>query len=293
MGGRNALSKVLGIFRAFQKITELISVRDGVALYHMITWPIWLFGLIFKLSGWKQGVWYSHHHADFALRSTTLLVDRFFSPTTTTFPIKVNKKLVATGHSLNFSNISAPKENRTTRQLNSIYCIGRIAPVKRIELLLRELAMLDLEDRKKISVKLIGPAQSREYMEFLKEEAAILQINLLILGPMLRSDLLKFLEEIEFIFNGTPKSVDKAALEACASGAILITNNIELCSLTGMDSIWENVKPNRIPTILEQVQYLSNIGTKRLIEIANHVQVTTRFKNDYFNTIKVIERELR
>jgi|GEM_PF-1734420 len=291
-GGKSIQEKIRGMLNAIRLVSWSIGKGKGAVLYHMTTWPILFFGPLFKLRAWKQGVWYSHNYADWPLRITGCFIDKYFSPTIETFPLEVNSKLIATGHSLDFSSVSNPNLTQMDRKLDSIFCIGRIAPVKRIEILLQELAVVRDTNRNEITVTLLGPTQDQRYLEFLQRQATSLGIVLAVMGPMGRSTLLQFLKQVKFIFNGTPRSVDKSALEACASGAILISNNEALQHLTGMDWFWQRSNSGKIPEIHEQINNLLRLSNDELNEIASHIQITTRVENDLVNTLRVIKTQL-
>jgi glycosyltransferase involved in cell wall biosynthesis len=292
IGGKGLIRRSLGIMDSFKVIIGMRKKKRTVVLYHMITWPIIVFGPFFKLGAYKQGLWYSHHYADLPLRITSKIVDKYFSPTRGTFPLKSKRNLVNTGHSLDFTEFSRNRAMQCARNNYSIYCIGRIAPVKQIELLIDVLASLKNKIPKQISVSLIGPIQDVGYLEFLKDRSKYTGIDLLLTGPMLREELIPFLQSVKFVFNGTPSSVDKSALEACASGAILITDNSELQYLTGMDLVWRNVPIGPNPSVGDQVNYLINQNEDALINISKHVISSTISKNDFMNTIRLIKREL-
>lgn len=291
-GGDTLWLKAVGILRAYIQLTKLLRPNNSIVFYHMLTWPIIFFGPIAKFMKHKQGVWYSHNHADLPLRMTQLLVNKYFSPTVNSFPLRNKSKLVTNGHSIDFENFPDCQAIRRDWKLNEIACIGRIAPVKSIELLFEALNQLNSPLRSGINVRLIGSIQDQQYWELLQNRAQNSGIKLIFSRPLIRDELVPFLKNIEFIFNGTPNSVDKSALEACATGAIPITNNDDLMKLTGADIFWKNSRFAGAPSVYEQIMYLIGANHQELIEFSLLVQQSTRSKNDVKSKVDSIRREL-
>lgn len=291
-GGGNFWLKSVGILKTYRQMTKLLRQNNSIVFYHMVTWPIVFFGPLAKLLKHKQGVWYSHNHADIPLRITQPLVNKYFSPTVNCFPLRDKSKLVTNGHYIDFEDFPDCQAKHLDWNLNEIACIGRIAPVKRIELLFEALNQLSSRLKSGISVKLIGYVQDQQYWEFLQNRAQIYGINLILSQPLVRSELVPALKNINFIFNATPNSVDKSALEACATGAIPITENEDLIKLAGADIFWKNSKFAGAPSVYEQIKYLMSTNRQELIGFSLLVEQSTRSQNDVKSKVNSIRNEL-
>jgi len=292
IGGQSRLLKALQAIRTYGKLRDVLRHSDAIVLYHMMTWPILLFGMYFKIRHCKQGVWYSHNYADFSLRSTQFLVDKYFSPTIKTFPLFNKSKLVTTGHSINFTDFPRYKEKLGNWQLNDIYYIGRIAPVKRLELLIEALSEISYNRRIAVTFKIVGPTQDSSYLRTLFEKATDAGIQMSVMDPLRRAQLIPFLKNVKFAFSGTPASVDKSILEACGSGAIPITDNSEVLELTGMHLVWKEFTFSQPPSIQQQIDFLIGSNPRTLLRISAQVQESTRLQNDFEKTLRRVKKEL-
>jgi glycosyltransferase involved in cell wall biosynthesis len=291
-GGRTKFLKLLKLIKTYTKLKNVIRHNDAVVFYHMLTWPILMFGQFFKIRGLKQGVWYSHNYADFALRTTGCLVDKYFSPTINTFPLINKSKLVATGHAVDFKDFPSYTEKIGQWHLDEIFYIGRITPVKRLELLIEALAGINYNRRMPVNFKIIGPTQDSNYLKKLFKEATDVGVQLDVIEPLTRERLIPLLKNVKFIFSGTPASVDKSILEACGSGAIPITNNMEVLELTGMDTVWRKLSIGPAPLIQQQITLLMNSSAETLFKISAQVQDSTRLQNNFERTLLRIKKEL-
>jgi glycosyltransferase involved in cell wall biosynthesis len=160
-------------------------------------------------------------------------VNLIFSPTIKSFPYK-SKKLKAMNHGINFR----PVKNETNgRETNSIVCVGRVVPIKQLEILMKAIEKLSPVE---FGVVLIGPLDNPKYYMEIANLANKFQINLVTLGELEKNAMIDEFMKFDYVFSGTPKSVDKAPLEAAGSGLVILTLNHELQVVSGLDHWFSN-----------------------------------------------------
>lgn len=295
LGGGSWTKRARGLFRAllayFSILRKSRSKQEMVVIYHMVTWPILIFGPLNKFISVKQGLWYSHNYADIRLRLLYRLIDCCFAPTILSFPLSKVSNLVATGHALEFKGADDySKLLHLERNMNKIYCIGRIARVKNLECLIEAVSEINYEvSSQKFSVVLIGPVQDRQYLEFLMDRAISLKLDCSYIGALNRRDLVAELVDIGIVFNGTPKSVDKASLEAASMGALVVSENRDLLFLSGMSDVWQKMLHGRPSTLKNQIMLMSGLSRQESIEARRITMNLARSRN---NIEKVVRKML-
>lgn len=232
--GRNRLAELA----ASQKILSRVMGRTDFLLCHMM--PIYAVaaGPWAKLYKKPLLLWYTHQNVDLKLKVAVALADRVVTAVDGSMGIDTPKKRVL-GHGINFDRFhSGPPRPETDRL--TVVSIGRLSPVKRLETLI-EAAKL-LKDRgalDKFRFDLIGqagtPAQ-QEYVAGLKrsvEQAGLGRaINFVGSVPYLEIAPLYHQADV-FLSCQSQLGLDKALLEAMASGLPTITANSSFFDLLG------------------------------------------------------------
>jgi glycosyltransferase involved in cell wall biosynthesis len=238
LGGGNTFARFIAITRLFRILVRIIRRKNKpVVFFHMITYPAIFLSPWLKLLRIRQGMWYSHQHADIGLRIALYFCDAFFSTMSSTFPLK-RRNVYAIGHA-----ISGTKEIRSFQSRDGIVVLGRITRVKRIEDLLIALAKSNNQFHK---VDLWGSVQDSQYVHELTILARELRVNLSLKGgvkPIYRE---KMLEEYNIIYSGTLGSVDKAPLEGASRGCYVVATNLDTLSQSGMLEIYQEKIRNEV-----------------------------------------------
>ena len=74
-----------------------------------------------------------------------------------------------------------------------------------------------------------------------------------------------------FYFSGTNKGIDRAALEACFSGCLIVSDNMELLRITGMRNLWSMIDCEIPNTAWGQYIILANLSHERLANLRKKI----------------------
>lgn len=195
-------------------------------LFAVMGWPL------LRLLGIPITLWYAHSHVSPLLKLATVLVDRVVSPSINSFRIET-PKLYLIGHGIDTERF-APRRRNDSNDRFTVITVGRISPIKRIELLLEALALLKEDTRKKVYARIIGDPvtdSDKAYLQYLEKKRLALGVQ----------DIIDFLPGIEFARIHTvyqegdmfvncsdTDSLDKSILEAMSSGLPVVTSNVAL-----------------------------------------------------------------
>lgn len=184
-------------------------------LYVIAGFPLW------KLAHKPVALWYVHRSVDLKLRIATRLADRIFTATPESLRLKTSKvrymgQAVDTG-------MLAPQGAKPEDGILKILSVGRITPIKRLEMLINALALLR-EKGVNAQVTLIGAplaAGDAAYEASLKERAERLGVSELITwaGPVPFARIREAYTNHDVSVNLAPTGgMDKVVLESYAAG---------------------------------------------------------------------------
>ena len=244
LGGGTTYKRIVAITRLLSSIRIILKERKSfVALHHMSTYSAAILGPIFKVLGVPQGLWYSHSVKSLSLAFSAKFVDFIYSSTQETLPHK-SKKTRFFGHGIKISRFEAAQIY--TKKREGVVSVGRYAKVKNFETLL-EVALI----APSIRIDVYGPDGDSQYKASLMEEISKSSTHMSLYGPVSYEDIPDLLAGYDFFFSGTPKSVDKAAIEGALAGCFVVSQNRATIEVTGMSEVWQAMG-KQIPTTLEQ-----------------------------------------
>jgi glycosyltransferase involved in cell wall biosynthesis len=251
IGGGSILTRLTALVRLLRVgMASVNSKGDIVVLHHMSTYSAVISGPIFRLFGIKQGLWYSHSIKSISLVVASRFVDVIFSSSPDALPLKSSKN-VFVGHGINlerFKRIVNSERNRT-----GIVSLGRYAPVKNYERYL-ELA----SEFKELKFDIYGPTGLPEYRDELVNTFESKNPNVKLLGSVNYLQVPNLLSRYEYFYSGTPKSVDKAAIEAALSGCFILSVNPATVEVSGMGEVWNHMgikSPKDISNQIRELQF--------------------------------------
>ncbi|MGK7905032.1 MAG: glycosyltransferase family 4 protein [Hormoscilla sp.] len=175
-------------------------------------------------------LWYTHKSVTPILRLATVCVDRVVTASKESFRIPSNKVRVI-GHGIDTEHF-VPKQYRSSRQRPfTILTVGRLSPIKRVELLIEAIALLS-EKKPDMSVclKIVGgPASESDklYEAELKNkvEQYQLQDTVFWAGSIPFPQVVDYYQQADCFVNlSETGSIDKAVLEAMSCGVPVIAN---------------------------------------------------------------------
>jgi hypothetical protein len=251
LGGGTPIARIKNLLSLCVLLLKLIRNRKSVAVFHhMSSKTLAILGLPLKILRIPQGIWYSHSHVDLALKLGKVFAEHIFTSIEGAIPLS-GKKLRYVGH-----GIKVPLEGEIysgAEHRSGLVALGRIARIKKLEIILENLAANNILN---LPVCFIGPIEDYEYMKELSDIAEEHHINLAFRGPISHAEIYPSLKNFEFLYTGTPGSVDKATLEGSLAGCFIITTNHDAMQLSGMDAIWKELNIAPSSDLSSQIQQI-------------------------------------
>lgn len=235
LGGGSPKKRLVGLFRLLRSAFLVFNIKGKkIVFHHMSERTACAVGLIYRILGIKQGLWYSHNRKSRVLILATKFVNCIFTPTANSFPIK-SRKTRAVGHGISMSRFQEHGELAQNR--NGILSLGRISKVKRLEEIIDALSRVP---KPRPSLTFVGPVlEANNYLDSLISRAGMSGIDLTIRGSVPYIDVPKMLSKFSMAFSGSPNTVDKSVLEAAATGCFVLSDNKFVLELTGMKKVWD------------------------------------------------------
>lgn len=185
---------------------------------------------ILKPRGVKLVLWYAHKAISLTLRAAESLADQVVTPTRESFPFP-SHKLTVVGHGVDTTLFTPGPARESSAGPFKILVAGRVAPIKRVEVLIEAVRQLvlkgDLED---IQVRLVGPVLPKDtgYAENLRRTviSAGLQGRIDFVGPRpFRRMPDEYRAADLLVSTSQTGSADKVVLEAMACEVPVVTSN--------------------------------------------------------------------
>ena len=226
--------------RRLSKISQLINFykliigRNGdydAVFVHMN--PIWVVfgGWWWRLSGKKISLWYAHGKVSFMLKIAERFTNIIF--TSTKEGCRINSaKIKVVGQGID-TDLFKPEE-KTKNNKFTIVSVGRIAPSKDYETLIKAVSLLPENSVKIEIIGGIGISEDEKYFALLKNLVIEKKLSDVVKfkGVIPNREILPILQSADLFVNmGQTGSLDKAILEALACGVIVLTCNEALADV--------------------------------------------------------------
>lgn len=225
LGKAAGFSKFRQLINFYKHFARLVNNDTDYVLFHMgaimniLAVPFY-FSKKIKRHRTTYLWWKTHGHINLVGRLALLFVDRIYTASKESFPIKTSKKKVV-GHAID-TDLFVDKNEHSEPV---ILVVGRKMSRKRIEKALTIASNLKLTGEN-FSMKIIGPDSNSEYLNKLKNiiSEQTLEPEVLLLSAMTQIDLNEEYSKAQLLLNmSDTDSVDKVVLEAMASGVIPVT----------------------------------------------------------------------
>jgi len=289
IGGGSPVRKVLAVIRLLKSVAIEFPNRNRLTVFHhMSTRSLLIVGLFYKLMGVRQGLWYSHSKKAFSLSASQILANRIFTSTPSAIPISGNRvKFV--GHGLK-SERFLRNDSGARQKREGIVAIGRVVPVKKIELLVAAVSKSKLAN---LRITCIGPHEaSGVYPNEILELARTKGIDVKLRDAIPYTEIPNTLRAFDFIFTGTPKSVDKAVIEGAMCGCFVISSEEQAIKLTGMDEVFKSLGFKNTPAIENQLIAISGLPSEEKEYLRSILSSKAAELNDLDQTTQKILIEL-
>ncbi len=223
--------------RFLKLIWQLRNDYDRVFV-HMNPEYVVLGGLFWKLSRKKVVLWYAHYLSNLKLRIAVLLADRVVTSIRLAFPFPT-KKLQVLQQGIDTMLFSPAKTAQSSSDNLNVLFLGRIAPVKNLDVLVRAIQLA----RQRIPVKLsvvgaptLGRSAERGYYTGIKKLVDDLGLAGLVNfhNPVANKDTPAIYRKHDLFVNLTVTgSFDKSTLEAMACGIPVLISNLAFRDILG------------------------------------------------------------
>ena len=285
LGGGSFISRGKSLFRL--SVIAIVIIRNrrrSLVFHHMSTRTAAILGPVFKLFQIKQGLWYSHSKKSTDLIISSKFMNRIFSSTSCSLPIR-SKKARYVGHGIKLSRFS--EVNFSSRE-EAILSLGRIAKIKNNELLIDAVSR---SGRKVKEVHLAGPiGNSKVYLSQLNTYACDKGVKLRYLGEVPYSEISNILCKYSICYSGNPNTVDKSVIEGALCGCFTLANQEFVLNQTGMKSILEELGVPFHTDLADQIRNLDALDARNdlRLELRNRAME----KNSLSNTTQRIIKEI-
>jgi glycosyltransferase involved in cell wall biosynthesis len=291
LGGGNTFKRIYGFIKLIKCMLIIVKNRKNSAvLYHMVTRVPTIISLPLRMAGVKQALWYSHSSNSRSLSWVVKNVNHIFTPTKSSFPIE-SHKVIITGQGISTKNFS----NLQIKSRKGVISVGRVVPIKQIELFISAYSCLSINERKEFSpLTLVGDLEAdKAYLTGLEQMAAAAYLELRLVPQISRNELIHYLNDAKYYFMGTPKSLDKAAVEAAMSGCLVLTQNPEDLQYLGLYKFWKKnenvVKAGFVP----QMQFFTRVPVPEFVKLHQDVALEARKINNIDSLTTKISRKMK
>ncbi len=227
LGKEKGYSKIRQLFNFYELLFKNLAKVDAVFV-HMI--PLWVIlgGPIFKIYRKKVYLWYVHKSVNFTLKLAEKFTEKIFTASLESCRLESNK-IVITGHGIDvnrFKNTDSEFKNDKFR----IITAGRITPIKNYDILI-ETAKILKDKGFDFEIKIGGKPimeGDKVYFEKLKNliKNKLLEDKIFFIGAISYRNIAEFYHSGNLFVNFSDTgSLDKAVLEAMASGLLILTSN--------------------------------------------------------------------
>ena len=233
LGKEKGWPKLIQLLRFYKYIWKLRKDYD-IVFVHMNPIYVVLGGAFWKAQHKKIILWYVHKSLNWKLRLASKLVDEVLTASPESCRLKDRKKIHIVGHGIDtdlFKPLPSSSESRT-QNIFRILSVGRIAPIKGQEVLVRAVDILvNKKGIRDVEVRFLGtPLDKRGKVYFGKLQSLVsgkkLGKYIKFLGGVPYNLMPKYYRESDLVINlSSTGSVDKVVLEAMASGCLVLTCN--------------------------------------------------------------------
>jgi hypothetical protein len=281
LGGGTFFGKIKWMLNTVKSIYVFSKTKENkIVLHYMSHYTVIFPGIIFKVLGARQGLWYAHGHKNKFLAISERITGVAFTSIEGAFPMR-SKKIKVIGQGVNIKNFNMEHHSAQKTKKMGIVSLGRISPVKHLDVIL--LARIKPE-----LIEFCGESPDSNYKKLLQNLAIENQQRLQIVDPILYSEVPRYLAQWRYYFCGTEVAVDKAAIEAALSGCIILSLNKNVLELTGMHTVYEFIGSEVPNSILEQFNLFESLNETTLISIETKLREECSQRNDVKKTTEKI-----
>lgn len=207
---------------------DIARFRPDACFVHMAHEWCYRLGPLLRRRSVPILLWYSHKQVSLRLRAAASFAERVVTATAEGFRLD-GGRAEAIGHGIDVDRFAL---RDVARQSGEIISVGRVTPIKRLDLIVKALAIVHrLPGHDHVHLRLIGPALTeadRRYREQLIELARNLGIGERVefVGPLPQGDVAAaYCRAVLHVNVTNTGGLDKSVLEALACGCPVLTSN--------------------------------------------------------------------
>jgi glycosyltransferase involved in cell wall biosynthesis len=267
--GAGKISKVLNLCKYLFKYLPKVQA----VFVHMCPEYIVYGGWIARVYGKKLWLWYLHKSLTWKLRVSSIFVNNIFTAHKDGCPIKSNKVIV-TGHGIDLPAFAGDSKREEGSDFN-ILTVGRISNSKNLLILVKTAIILQQKMEKSIKLTVVGETYLEEDKAYLEEVKKYIKDNnaeniVNFVGKVPHEEIYKYYNRADIFLNsGKTGGVDKAVLEAMASGLPVVTSNFAFQNILPKNCLFEE---GSVEDLTEKIIDYKSIDTNLLKDIVfkNH-----------------------
>lgn len=221
--------------RFFWLLGTLVPRSSGVfahmsPIFAVASWPL------AALFGKDIVLWYLHRNVSWKLKAAEKLCTAIATADADSLNLK-SSKVCAFGHGIPLEYFAAIGSNYRNHTGTNVLCVGRISRIKNQEMLLR--AAAGIRGIIPLRVRIVGRpvmAQDMNYHEELERLCRTIGVGDIVefTGLVTHNRIAEQYHWADIAVNMSPPGgLDKAVLEAMASGCIVLTSNTVFCNYFG------------------------------------------------------------
>ena len=253
--GARAVQRMRYVWRFYRLLWQLQGRYDAVFVHMNPEYAV-LGGPVWRITGKRLILWYTHRNVDLKLRLAMLFAHAVATAAPESLRIKSSKVHVI-GHGIDTAAFTTSPRLRSTGAAArdgtlhdpiALITVGRITPIKRLEILLDALALLNARGVK-VSLSIVGAptvASDQAYEEKLRAKTASLGVEGIVrfVGAVPYREMPVVYGAHDISVNLAPTGgIDKAVLESMASGCLVLVANRAFAPLLGPDAELLLVEP--------------------------------------------------
>ncbi len=245
----------LGYLKNLYQYIFLIRGSYDKVFVHMNQEYVILLGIYWKLKGIPVYLWRNHPDGSFLTRIAVLLSTKLFCTSNSSFTARFNKVVIMPA---GIDTGAFKPSLGTVRKKYSVCMVGRISPIKHVELAIEAIEIL-VSSGAQVSLTVVGPTLPRDldYGKSLEKDVSDKKLSAYVqFFPGVSPDKLpEIYSSHEVCLNFTDSgSFDKTIVEAASCGCIPLVSNKSLQTLIP-DECFTDVSPDKVA---ESIQKLLN-----------------------------------
>jgi len=254
-----------------------------------------------KIFGKKLAQWYLHKKVPFMLRVANFWVNEFVTASPESFRMKTSKPVKIFGHGINLNKFKNKIEGNQKLEIRNqennkfiILSVGRISPVKNIDLIVKtaeDIKLNEPELREKILFQIIGGPgllEQASYMKDLEKEVHEKKLNELVdfLGPLPQNEVIFYYQNCDLFVNFSETgSMDKVVLEAMAAGKLVLTSNEAFKNIIPAELFLEK---NDVDLLVKKIKKIDLMTEEKKAELQKTLQYEVGQNHNLEGLIKKI-----